>query len=184
MSDEPKCPKCGALRYCGVGFHEWLCGSYRRDIGTFSQSDRCRISELTQQVASLMQAEPNPARDYVRECNEQLAAKDRRIAELEAEVVAERDRFAFECETAESLREEIKDLERELAAAKATCRRWERLCETGFEFVIRPEGYIRRLVNGKWEASLLDGFRRVVDRPTDALAAIEAWEAEQKGAGT
>lgn len=54
MTDKPaKCPKCGTIRGDNrtMGDKQFLCGSIQYVPGAFEQSDRCRIAELTQQLA-------------------------------------------------------------------------------------------------------------------------------------
>ncbi len=52
MTDEPKCPKCRADMWTDNPWKRWNCGSSSPPVG-FEQADRCRIRELTHQLATV-----------------------------------------------------------------------------------------------------------------------------------
>lgn len=92
-----------------------------------NQSDRCRIAELEARVLRLTTElrTPHPERDFVRECNELLAAKDAKISELEATITtlkAEKNQAindAFDAELAHEVAlREIESLKAKAAAER------------------------------------------------------------------
>lgn len=121
-----KCPKCGSAARRVIGtFTKFRCGT---GVGEYiNQSDRCRIAELEARVLRLTTElrTPHPERDFVRECNELLAAKDAKISELEATITtlkAEKNQAindAFDAELAHEVAlREIESLKAKAAAER------------------------------------------------------------------
>ena len=55
MTDEHKCPDCGAAKSSGP-YQMFYCGTFRTSDGKLSRSDKCRIAVLEAEVARLKSA--------------------------------------------------------------------------------------------------------------------------------
>lgn len=191
MTDE-RCPKCGAKAESKYGPH-FACGSMRG-----SQSDACKIAERDRRIAELEAENARLLRESIQDFNEteeQLAAARADHARICCGL-----KRVLGLEHWPDLPGNFQDavvslVEQQLAAANETCRQWERLCacawpdDTGLVVIAQIDGedYWIDCDDGKWVAGRGDDCDYICepkDSPLDALAAIEAWEAEQKGAGT
>lgn len=150
-----KCPKCGAAEIpCGPEHDDWVyvrwsCGSAIHENEDKSRhTDRCRIAELEARVLRLTTKlrTPHPERDFVRECNDLLAAKDAKISELEATITtlkAEKNQAindAFDAELAHEVAlREIESLKADAAALQFAIAESLKVVDEAYE----ATGYFR-----------------------------------------